>query len=166
MLKSYFGVFILLITFILYMDVCHAQSYEQSHTVKVVKIDSTKDYMLIYAVSNERKFKIVSRKVENDCKNVVAGAEFTVTLTSLNNSSPFPVFNPCDWNYGFPIGNDIRNEPEWECDIFLTDDIWGLCYTQKQEEKSQYKKWIESHPLDWTQVKGKRKENRKILDIP
>ena len=154
MLKSYFGVFILLITFILYMDVCHAQSYEQSHTVKVVKIDSTKDYMLIYAVSNERKFKIVSRKVENDCKNVVIGAEFKANLISMNETSGS--IQGCDVNYGWPNGNDIRNETDWECDIFLTDDIFGLCYTQNEEEKSQYKKWIESHPLDWTQVKGKR----------
>lgn len=50
------------------MKLLYSQPHQQPYSVKVVKIDSTKDYMLIYAVSNERKFKIVSRKVENDCK--------------------------------------------------------------------------------------------------
>ncbi|MBQ7489071.1 MAG: hypothetical protein IJT51_00960 [Bacteroidales bacterium] len=67
----------------------------------------------------------------------------------------------CDVHYGWPNGNDIRNETDWECDIFLTDDIFGLCYTQNEEEKSQYKKWIESNPLYWLSARGKREKKLK-----
>ena len=151
-----FNIFFVLI--ILLMKLLYSQPHQQPYSVKVVKIDSTKDYMLIYAVSNERKFKIVSRKVENDCKNVVIGAEFKANLISMNETSGS--IQGCDVHYGWPNGNDIRNETDWECDIFLTDDIFGLCYTQNEEDKSQYKKWIETHPLNWSQVRGKRENDK------
>lgn len=123
--------------------------------VVIERIDSTNDYMIICASNSERKFKIVTRKVENDCRNVSVGDSFNLSLCSLNSMDPYNSM-PCDWNYGWPGDNNvILNEVEYDCDIFLTDDIYGLCFTDDIESKEKYQRYIQEHPLN-VKVKGER----------
>lgn len=130
---------------------CKGITYE----VVVERIDSTNDYMIIYAFNDERKFKIVTRKVENDCRNVVVGDMVNLSLCSLNSMNSYNIM-PCDWSYGWPgNNNNILNEVEYECDIFLTDDIYGLCFTDDFQTKEEYKKYIREHPLE-VKVRGER----------
>ena len=66
---------------------------------------------------------------------------------------------PCDWNYGWPGDNNIiLNEVEYGCDIFLTDDIFGLCFSDDTQSKEEYQKYIREHPLG-VNVRGKRANN-------
>jgi hypothetical protein len=121
----------------------------------VERIDSTNDYMIICAYNDKRKFKIVTRKVENDCCNVFVGDSINVSLCSLNSMEPY-MSMPCDWSYGWPgNNNDILNEVEYGCDIFLTDDIFGLCFTDDIQSKEEYQKYIREHPLE-VKVRGGR----------
>lgn len=141
-------------------DDCESIQYE----LIVEKIDSTNDYMIIHAYNDSKKFKIVTRKVENDCCNVFVRDSINVSLCSLNSINPYMAM-PCDWSYGWPGNNNvILNEVEYECDIFLTDDIYGLCFTDDFQSKEEYKKYIREHPL-YVKVKGERdnviKKNRK-----
>lgn len=130
---------------------CKSIQYE----VVIERIDSTNDYMIICASNSERKFKIVTRKVENDCRNVSVGDSFNLSLCSLNSMDPYNSM-PCDWNYGWPGDNNvIPNEVEYDCDIFLTDDIYGLCFTDDTQRKKEYQRYIQEHPLN-VKVKGER----------
>ena len=123
------------------------------YNIEIVNIDSTNDYIIIYAQSNEKKFKIVTRKVTNDCKNVFISGHYSVTLTSLNDHLP-PIMknsNLCDSDYGWPGNNIITNEADWDCDIFLVDEIFGLCYTTDTYEINNFREWIQQHPIKWIQ---------------
>lgn len=138
---------------------CFAQIPEGCKSIQcevvIERIDSTNDYMIIYAYNKERKFKIVTRKVENDCCNVAVGNSFNLSLCSLNSMDPYNIM-PCDWNYGWLGDNNvILNEAEYDCDIFLTDDIYGLCFTDDIQRKEEYQRFIQEHPLD-VKVRGKR----------
>ena len=135
---------------------CKRIQYE----VVVERIDSTNDYMIIYAFNDERKFKIVTRKVENDCRNILVGDSVNLSLCSLNSMDPYMIM-PCDWHYGWP-GDDniILNEVEYGCDIFLTDDIFGLCFTDDIQSKEEYKEHIREHPLE-VKARGEREKNVK-----
>lgn len=133
---------------------CKGVQYE----VVIERIDSTNDYMIICAFNEERKFKIVTRKVDNDCRNVLVGNRINLSLCSLNSMDPLNIM-PCDWNYGWPGDNNIiLNEVEYGCDIFLTDDIFGLCFTDDIQSKEEYLNYIQEHPLE-VKVKGKRAKN-------
>ena len=116
--------------------------------------------MIICASNKERKFKIVTRKVENDCCNVFVGDVINVSLCSLNSMDPYMIM-PCDWSYGWPGNNNvILNEAEYGCDIFLTDDIYGLCYTDDSQIKEEYQKYIRDHPL-CVKARGERDNVKK-----
>lgn len=122
---------------------CESIQYE----IVIEQIDSTNDYMIICASNKERRFKIVTRKVENDCCNIFVGDIINVSLCSLNSMDPYMIM-PCDWSYGWPGNNNvILNEVEYGCDIFLTDDIYGLCFTDDSQIKEEYQKYIRNHPL-------------------
>lgn len=152
---------------ILTFSSCFAQIPDGCESIQceliVERIDSTNDYMIICASNKERKFKIVTRKVENDCCNVFVGDVINVSLCSLNSMDPYMIM-PCDWSYGWPGNNNvILNEVEYGCDIFLTDDIYGLCYTDDSQIKEEYQKYIRDHPL-CVKARGERdniKKNRK-----
>lgn len=138
---------------------CFAQVPAGCESIKceliVERIDSTNDYMVICAYNEKRKFKIVTRKVETDCRNVFVGDIINVSLCSLNSMDPYMIM-PCDWSYGWPGNNNvILNEVEYGCDIFLTDDIYGLCFTDDSQTKEEYQKYIRDHPLS-VKVRGKR----------
>ena len=112
--------------------------------VVVERIDSTNDYMIICAFNDDRKFKIVTRKVDNDCRNILVGDRINLSLCSLNSMVPNNIM-PCDWNYGWPgDNNNILNEVEYGCDVFLTDDIFGLCFTDDIQSKEEYQNTSES----------------------
>lgn len=118
------------------------------YEVVIERIDSTNDYMIICAFNDERKFKIVTRKVENDCRNVLVGDKVNLTLFSRNSMDPYNIM-PCDWHYLWPGNNNIiLNEVEYGCDVFLTDDIFGLCFTNDIQSKEEYLKYIQEHPLE------------------
>jgi hypothetical protein len=130
--------------------------------IEVIRLDSTIDYYIIYAISNDKKFKIVTRKVDLDCKNVTVSGKYNTTLTSMSENVIFPTFNRCDVHYGWGGNNTILNETEWGCDIFLSDEIFGLCYTTDIEKINLYKEWIEQHPLTSPRAsKYKIKHNKK-----
>lgn len=130
--------------------------------VVVERIDSTNDYMIICAFTDDRKFKIVTRKVDNDCRNILVGDRINLSLCSLNSMVPNNIM-PCDWNYGWPgDNNNILNEVEYGCDVFLTDDIFGLCFTDDIQSKEEYQKYIREHPLE-VKVRGKRANNAQIF---
>ena len=123
---------------------CKGLQYE----VEIERIDSTNDYMIICAFNDDRKFKIVTRKVDNDCRNILVGDRINLSLCSLNSMVPNNIM-PCDWNYGWPgDNNNILNEVEYGCDVFLTDDIFGLCFTNDIQSKEEYLKYIQEHPLE------------------
>ena len=61
-----------------------------------------------------------------------------------------------DVHYGWGGNNIILNEPEWGCDIYLVDEIYGLCYTTDMEKIKEYEKWIEQHPIKQNALKRKR----------
>lgn len=119
------------------------------YNIEIIKFDSTKDYFVIYAISDERKFKIVTRKIDSACRNVFVKETYTVALKSVNKSLPIYLkgSNTCDIYYDWGIGNIIINESEWECDIFLTNEIFGLCYTKDDNMIDKYKKWLEENPI-------------------
>lgn len=130
--------------------------------VVVERIDSTNDYMIICAFNDDRKFKIVTRKVDNDCRNILVGDRINLSLCSLNSMDPNNIM-PCDWNYGWPgDNNNILNEVEYGCDVFLTDDIFGLCFTDDIQSEEEYQKYIREHPLE-VKVRGKRANNAQIF---
>jgi hypothetical protein len=136
---------------------CQNIEIKQKDEILVIKIDSTADYFIIYGVSSKNKYKIVTRKVDSDCKNVIITGKYDLTLMSMNENNFPKVMNRCDIHYGWGSDNIILNEPEWGCDIYLVDEIYGLCYTTEIEIIKQYEKWIEQHPL-----KSIRKGNRTI----
>ena len=136
--------------------------------IEIIKTDSTKDYYIIYAISDTRKFKIASRKVDSTCRNVFINEKYTTRLISMNEL--IPIANPCDVHHGFGWENIIRNEPEWGCDVFLSEEIYGLCYTTDIEEINKYKQWKKENLLfpqkriDYpaqNAVKTKKSPNRK-----
>ena len=150
---------IFIILFVSILSSCFAQIPVGCKSIQcevvIERIDSTNDYMIICASNKERKFKIVTRKVENDCRNVFVGNSFSLSLCSLNSMDPYNIM-PCDWNYGW-LGDDnvILNEAEYDCDIFLTDEIYGLCFTDDIQRKEEYQRFIQEHPLD-AKVRGER----------
>ena len=150
---------ICIILFVSILSSCFAQIPVGCKSIQcevvIERIDSTNDYMIICASNKERKFKIVTRKVENDCRNVFVGNSFNLSLCSLNSMDPYNIM-PCDWNYGW-LGDDnvILNEAEYDCDIFLTDEIYGLCFTDDMQRKEEYQRFIQEHPLD-AKVRGER----------
>ena len=117
--------------------------------IEIIDIDSTKDYFIIYAIASEKRFKIVTRKDSFACKNVFVKEKYIVTLTSMNDKLPIFLqgLNTCDVHYNFGIDNVILNEPEWGCDIYLVDEIFGLCYTTDKDEIDRYKQWVEKNPI-------------------
>ncbi len=129
---------------------------KNKYDIQVVAIDSTKDYIIIYAESLNRKHKIVTRKVEQDCRNVTVLKNYAVTLTSLNENDNSNLFNSrCEVHYGWGDGNIILNEEEWECDIFLVDEIFGLCFTSDTLKIMQYEQWLEKNPVKHTRSSKK-----------
>ncbi len=110
---------ILIIT--LFSNKMQSQNIEikQKHEVLIVKIDSTPDYVIFYGISDSNKYKIVTRKVDSDCKNVYLFEKYNLSLLSMNENSYPKVMNRCDVHYGWGGNNIILNEPEWGCDIYL-----------------------------------------------
>lgn len=146
---------------------CQNIEIKQKQYIHIVKIDSTMDYIIIYGVSNNDKYKIVTRKVDSDCKNIVVSGNYYVTIMSLNENYNYNnnVMNKCDIHYGWGGDNIILNEVEWGCDIFLVDEIFGLCYTTDIDEIRQFEKWIEQNPLKSLRTKKRvsSKQSRNIL---
>lgn len=132
---------------------CQNIEIKQKHEILVVKIDSTTDYIIVYGISSNNKYKIVTRKVDSDCKNVFISGKYYLTLMSMNENDNVKTMNRCDIHYGWGDNNIILNEPEYGCDIYLVDEMFGLCYTTDVEKIKQYEKWIEQHPLKSTRTK-------------
>lgn len=145
-----------------------SQNFEikQKCEIHVVKIDSTMDYIIVYGISNNNKYKIVTRKVDSDCNNIFVSGKYNVTLISMNENDSFKIMNRCDIHYGWGGDNIILNEPDWGCNIYLVEEIFGLCYTTDVEKIEQFEKWIEKHPLTFPRTKKNdtfRLESQKLL---
>jgi len=116
------------------------------YEVQIVKIDSTKDYYLIYAQSDSHKFKIVSRIIPIACKNLRIQEKYYLTLSSFN---IFPELNFLDVNINFGKENSISLEADWGAYLFFSEELSGLCYTLNQEDAKKYKQWEELNPIDY-----------------
>lgn len=117
--------------------------------IEILKIDSTQDYYLIYANSNNLNYKIITRKCPYYERNIEVNKKYIVTIASLNKNlpEPFQISNPCDVSFGFEEGNNITNEAGWGCDIFYVYEILGLFYSTNKKEIDEYYKFIENNPL-------------------
>jgi len=119
------------------------------YDIEVIKIDSTKDYYVIYAISETKKFKIASRKIDSACRNIFINERYTTRLTSMDEYLPKAaiVLQSCDIHYDWGEGNEIKNEAGWGCTIFISNEIYGLCYTTDIEEISKYEQWKKKNPI-------------------
>jgi len=117
------------------------------YEVQIAKIDSTKDYYLIYAQSELHKFKVISRIISIACKNVHIQEKYYLTLSRVDT---FPIVrsNNLHMHINLGIGNSISLESDWGADLFFSDELYGLCYTLNQEEIEKYKQWEELNPID------------------
>jgi hypothetical protein len=122
---------------------------KESVDIEIVKIDSTQDYYMIYANSNNLHYKIITRKCPLFERNIEVSKKYTVTIASLNNNRPDPykLINPCDVSFGFEEGNYIYNETEWGCDIYYVYEILGLYYSTNKIEIFDYYNYLVNNPL-------------------
>jgi len=90
----------------------------------IVKIDSIDNYYLINAKSNEKEYKIVSRKVEIDCSNfyIDIGRVYKFNLQA----SPQLSLNHRD--YMHHLGGETFVKIDWGNNLFYADELCGLCY--------------------------------------
>lgn len=105
---------------------------------KVYKIDSLKQFHLIY-VSNEKKsFKIISKKIgfDSDCKKIQVGSTYKLRVTALLSEAP-----PSSGNSNIPVpinhldiarckkyedNTEICTEPGIS-NLYSTTNLNGLC---------------------------------------
>jgi len=109
---------------------------------KIKKIEKNKDWYIIYAEREYTLYKIVSYsypedKTTEDCKKIKVGRSYAFELISRKEGLPddlkqyVPSFRTC---YTFYNDTQICIEPEnFIYDLFLTDDLRGLCYIKKSK---------------------------------
>ncbi len=96
---------------------------------EVYKIDSLNNYYLIYALKNDKRFKIVSIKSDTEkCNNIYVGGYYQFNLTSVYQNLPFAPVNQTEIYLAFDDSTAIRPEPEnGVYDLYFGDNIKGLC---------------------------------------
>ncbi len=115
--------------------------------IEIIKIDSTQDYYMIYAISNNQKLKIITRKCPIYKRNIEVSEKYWVTVASINENFLSSRFNdPCHVTMGFD-GNAIYNETEWNCDLYFVYEILGLFYSTNKDDIEAYYIYLENNPL-------------------
>jgi hypothetical protein len=143
-----------LLTSLFFLKNTYSQKFDnlknkRTAEIEIVNIDSTQDYYLIYAYSNNLHLKIISRKCPYYKRNIEVSKKYIVTIASFNENLPekFQISNPCDVNFGFEDGNYISNDLEWGCNLYYANEILGLFYSTNNLEIYDYYNYIENNPL-------------------
>ncbi|NCU26069.1 hypothetical protein EOM86_05025 [Candidatus Nomurabacteria bacterium] len=86
----------------------------------IVKIDSIGNFYIIDVLSNENKYKIVSRKVHSDCYNLHEGEIYQLCL--------YPTIPDIASHHEHNIGLDTYVEIDWGTNLYVAQELCGLCY--------------------------------------
>src|SRR5436189_6339627 len=109
----------------------HSDSYKNTNDYKVYKIDSIKNYYLIYALKKNVRFKIISSKEFNEnCKEIKQESYYDFRLTSLLHS--FGVEEIAPGSAGCVYVDSVTKIciEDSIYDLYSGDNIKGLCFTQ------------------------------------
>ncbi|MEE1944589.1 hypothetical protein VRU48_05685 [Pedobacter sp. KR3-3] len=115
---------------------CKVFHRTQNNAFKVYRIDSIQSYYLIYAQKGELRYKIVSKKVDNECKSIKVNGLYAFDIHSMsqvNGVSTIPSASKYEVS-GMAVDNtttiNVENETQW--DLFYADNIAGLCFKNKK----------------------------------
>lgn len=88
----------------------------------VMEIDSIENFYLIYVKSNEEEYKIVSKKMNNNCSKIHLRETYKL---SINPMFP-PILNFLDQKYH--IGEGVFIDIDWGNNLYYAKEFCGLCY--------------------------------------
>jgi len=103
---------------------------------EVMKIDSLDHFYLIDVQSNKDKYKIVSRKTQNSCSNLLLGETYKLTLVAMYSL----ILNSND--YSHHIGRGICINIDWGNNLYQVQQLCGLCYETDSIKLNECKKNI------------------------
>jgi hypothetical protein len=111
-------------------------SFQDSKKYRVYKIDSINDYYIIYAKKEKTIYKIISKKDNSYTKNKIRINKFyrfnLRSMLMVNGKSVIPT-NQINEITGWRVDKNttINFEGDSIRDIYISDDIKGLCLIKK-----------------------------------
>jgi len=100
----------------------------------VVKIDSIENYYIIDVLSNEIKYKILSRKVHSDCYTLYEGGIFDFCI--------YPTIPEIASDQVYFFGIDTNIELNWGANLYVAQELCGLCYETDSANLNQCKRLV------------------------
>lgn len=141
-MKKLIPILLVILCFACAIKVRSYKSVEQADIIyKIDAIDSVNSFYIIYAVKDNLKYKIVSKKGDiKGCKKIIVGKKYKFTLESILaekihlGDKEFSSSNSLNVDcFSFDENTEICKEQfKGINDLHKTKDLVGLCYSESR----------------------------------